>query len=146
MYSLYRWHLRDRNGSGGEADASFMGEEFKMILVVRSELKMGKGKVPAQCSHAAVSAYKQVQLRNPELLKQWEYCGQPEIVVKAPDEDSLLELVGLPASVGLPVFLLQNAGRTQTAQGSLTVLGVGPGPADLVDKNVHLYLNYPKPI
>ena len=43
------------NGSGGEADASFMGEEFKMILVVRSELKMDMGKVAAQCSQAAVS-------------------------------------------------------------------------------------------
>lgn len=31
------------NGSGGEAGASFMGKYFKMILVVRSELKMGKG-------------------------------------------------------------------------------------------------------
>lgn len=80
-----------------------------------------------------MSAYKQVQRRNPELLKQCEYCGQPKIVVKAPDEDSVIELL-THAKVGLPVFLLQDAGRTQIAPGSLAVLGVGPGPTDLVDK------------
>ncbi|XP_059400494.1 peptidyl-tRNA hydrolase 2, mitochondrial-like [Carassius carassius] len=120
----------------GKSEASVMGEsgEFKMILVVRTDLKMGKGKVAAQCSHAAVSAYKQVQRRNPELLKQWEYCGQPKVVVKAPDEDCLLELLSHAKEVGLPVSLIQDAGRTQIAPGSRTVLGVGPGPADLVDK------------
>uniref|UniRef100_A0A8C7QYE4 peptidyl-tRNA hydrolase n=1 Tax=Oncorhynchus mykiss TaxID=8022 RepID=A0A8C7QYE4_ONCMY len=87
------------NGSGGEADASFMGEEFKMILVVRSELKMDMGKVAAQCSQAAVS----------------------------------LQAVLWTAEIVVKVFLLQDAGRTQIAPGSLTVLGVGPESADLVD-------------
>lgn len=143
---LLGWHLRARLGTtsknliaamgNGTGEASVMGEggEFKMVLVVRNDLKMGKGKVAAQCSHAAVSAYKQVQRRNPELLKQWEYCGQPKVVVKAPDEDALIDLLGRAKEVGLPVSLIQDAGRTQIAPGSRTVLGVGPGPADLIDK------------
>ncbi|XP_036609954.1 peptidyl-tRNA hydrolase 2, mitochondrial [Trichosurus vulpecula] len=119
-----------------ETEASILGEsgEFKMILVVRNDLKMGKGKVAAQCSHAAVSAYKQVQRRNPELLKQWEYCGQPKVVVKAPDEESLAELLTHAKVLGLTVSLIQDAGRTQVEPGSRTVLGIGPGPADLIDK------------
>lgn len=143
---LLGWHLRSRLGptsktlaaamGNGAGEASVMGEvgEFKMVLVVRNDLKMGKGKVAAQCSHAAVSAYKQVQRRNPELLKQWEYCGQPKVVVKAPDEDTLIDLLSHAKEVGLPVSLIQDAGRTQIAPGSRTVLGVGPGPADLVDR------------
>lgn len=142
---LLGWHLRSRFGStsktlmkameNGSGEASVMGEggEFKMILVVRNDLKMGKGKVAAQCSHAAVAAYKQVQRRNPELLKQWEYCGQPKVVVKAPDEDTLIDLLGHAKEVGLPISLIQDAGRTQIAPGSRTVLGIGPGPADLID-------------
>ncbi|XP_027726391.1 peptidyl-tRNA hydrolase 2, mitochondrial [Vombatus ursinus] len=119
-----------------ETEASILGEsgEFKMIIVVRNDLKMGKGKVAAQCSHAAVSAYKQVQRRNPELLKQWEYCGQPKVVVKAPDEESLAELLTHAKVLGLTVSLIQDAGRTQVEPGSRTVLGIGPGPADLIDK------------
>lgn len=142
---LLGWHLRGHLGptskgppaatGDGSGEASVMGEvgEFKMILVVRNDLKMGKGKVAAQCSHAAVSAYKQVQRRNPELLKQWEYCGQPKVVVKAPDEEALIQLLSHAKEVGLPVSLIQDAGRTQIAPGSRTVLGVGPGPAHLVD-------------
>ncbi|TTK47648.1 Peptidyl-tRNA hydrolase 2, mitochondrial [Bagarius yarrelli] len=141
------WHLRGRlikptqgvgtcceeTASCGET--SVMGDtgELKLILAVRTDLKMGKGKVAAQCSHAAVSAYKQVQRRNPELLKKWEYYGQPKVVVKVPDEESLMELLYHAKKVGLPVSLIQDAGRTQIAPGSRTVLGVGPGPADLVD-------------
>ncbi|KAM9208751.1 peptidyl-tRNA hydrolase 2, mitochondrial [Dugong dugon] len=141
------WGLRVRFGmtpksSMNETDretgteASILGEsgEYKMILVVRNDLKMGKGKVAAQCSHAAVSAYKQIQRRNPELLKEWEYCGQPKVVVKAPDEETLVELLTHAKMLGLTVSLIQDAGRTQIAPGSWTVLGIGPGPADLIDK------------
>ncbi|XP_034746373.1 peptidyl-tRNA hydrolase 2, mitochondrial [Etheostoma cragini] len=140
------WYLRARLGptsknlmaamGNGTGEASVMGEggEFKMVLVVRNDLKMGKGKVAAQCSHAAVAAYKQVQRRNPELLKQWEYCGQPKVVVKAPDEDTLIGLLAHAKEVGLPVSLIQDAGRTQIAPGSRTVLGIGPGPAALIDQ------------
>ncbi|KAJ7308848.1 hypothetical protein JRQ81_008119 [Phrynocephalus forsythii] len=112
-------------------EASVMGEsgDFKMVIVVRSDLKMGKGKVAAQCSHAAVSAYKQAQRRNPELLKQWEYCGQPKVVLKAPDEETLLQLLSEAKELGLTVSLIQDAGRTQIAPGSRTVLGIGPGRA-----------------
>nr|XP_020642596.1 peptidyl-tRNA hydrolase 2, mitochondrial isoform X1 [Pogona vitticeps] len=141
------WHLRARffrppksrtaavpNELGDES--SVMGEsgEFKMVIVVRNDLKMGKGKVAAQCSHAAVSAYKQTQRRNPELLKQWEYCGQPKVVLKAPDEETLLQLLSEAKELGLTVSLIQDAGRTQIAPGSRTVLGIGPGLAELVDK------------
>ncbi|KAM9386223.1 peptidyl-tRNA hydrolase 2, mitochondrial [Pholidichthys leucotaenia] len=142
---LLGWRLRARFDSTPKSlmqvmqnstpEASVMGEggDFKMVLVVRNDLKMGKGKVAAQCSHAAVAAYKQVQRRNPKMLKQWEYCGQPKVVVKAPDEDAMIDLLGRAKEAGLPVSLIQDAGRTQIAPGSRTVLGIGPGPTDLID-------------
>ncbi|NWX25548.1 PTH2 hydrolase, partial [Notiomystis cincta] len=119
---------------GGEADIMAESGELKLVLIVRNDLKMGKGKVAAQCSHAAVSAYKQVHRRNPELLKQWEYCGQPKVVLKAPDEETLAQLLAEAKRLGLTVSLIQDAGRTQIAPGSRTVLGIGPGPADVIDK------------
>ncbi|NWX67291.1 PTH2 hydrolase, partial [Promerops cafer] len=122
------------NSLGGEADIMAESGELKLVLIVRNDLKMGKGKVAAQCSHAAVSAYKQVHKRNPELLKQWEYCGQPKVVLKAPDEETLVQLLAEAKRLGLTVSLIQDAGRTQIAPGSRTVLGIGPGPADVIDK------------
>ncbi|NXX78919.1 PTH2 hydrolase, partial [Urocolius indicus] len=138
---IYRIFSKPKDGASApennaESEGDTMGEsgEFKMVLIVRNDLKMGKGKVAAQCSHAAVSAYKQVQKRNPELLKQWEYCGQPKVVLKAPDEETLLQLLTNAKQLGLTVSLIQDAGRTQIAPGSKTVLGIGPGPADVIDK------------
>ncbi|NWH72769.1 PTH2 hydrolase, partial [Piaya cayana] len=135
------WGVRSRflrqpkaNNPGNKAEVMGESGEFKMVLVVRNDLKMGKGKVAAQCSHAAVSAYKQVQRRNPDLLKQWEYCGQPKVVLKAPDEETLIQLLADAKQLGLTVSLIQDAGRTQIAPGSRTVLGIGPGPAEVVDK------------
>lgn len=50
-------------------------------MVIRTDLKMGKGKVAAQCSHAAVAAYK-LASRHPDILREWEDCGQAKITLK----------------------------------------------------------------
>ncbi|XP_077996135.1 peptidyl-tRNA hydrolase 2, mitochondrial-like [Glandiceps talaboti] len=138
------WLLRGRYGSrlvtsavnGPGTEITTMGEtgECKLVLVVRTDLKMGKGKVAAQCSHAAVSAYKKLGRVNPDMLKEWEYSGQPKVVVKAPDEDTLTGLLQQARSLNLITAIIQDAGRTQIAPGSKTVLAVGPGPIDLIDK------------
>lgn len=42
---------------------------------------MGKGKIAAQCAHAAVAAYK-AATKDPTILHAWEECGQTKITVK----------------------------------------------------------------
>lgn len=49
-------------------------------------------------------------------------------------QQELLELASMSNSQGLITSLVRDAGRTQIAPGSKTVLGIGPGPAGLVDK------------
>lgn len=66
--------------------------DCKMVLVVRTDLKMGKGKAAAQCSHAAVGAYKIAKKNSPSTLRAWERMGQPKIVTKVENEDQLLEV------------------------------------------------------
>ncbi|KAG1652080.1 Peptidyl-tRNA hydrolase 2, mitochondrial [Nymphon striatum] len=108
--------------------------ECKLVIVVRSDLKMGKGKMAAQCSHAAVAAYKTALKKNPALLKKWERGGQAKVVVKAEDEETLLALEEEACKLNLITSPIHDAGRTQIAAGSQTVLGIGPGPKDLIDK------------
>ena len=38
-----------------------------MVLVVRTDLEMGKGKVAAQCSHATLAAYKMALVHDPKV-------------------------------------------------------------------------------
>lgn len=52
-----------------------------MVLIIRNDLKMGKGKVAAQCAHGAVAAYK-AALKHPKLLSAWEKEGQKKITLK----------------------------------------------------------------
>lgn len=42
---------------------------------------MGKGKIVAQCAHAAVAAYR-IALKYPPILKAWENSGQVKVTVK----------------------------------------------------------------
>ncbi|KAK7870760.1 hypothetical protein R5R35_009906 [Gryllus longicercus] len=108
--------------------------EYKMILVVRNDLKMGKGKVAAQCAHAAVDAVRRCSSANPHILECWQDCGQPKIVVKTDSEEDLKHLATDARRRGLVAAIITDAGRTQVAPNTKTVLAVGPGLADEVDK------------
>ena len=113
-----------------DSDADMM----KMVLVVRTDLKMTKGKIAAQCGHAAVSAYKKAKRKDPRVLKSWESEGQRKIAVKVKDENELLTIMAMAQSVNLITAIIQDAGRTQIEAGSKTVVAVGPGHEDVIDK------------
>ncbi|KAJ8120319.1 hypothetical protein ONZ43_g2942 [Nemania bipapillata] len=76
-------------------------EECKLVLVVRTDLGMTKGKIAAQCSHATLACYKTLSRsasRNPtsaeaRLLQRWERLGQAKIAVQVKSQDELLTLM-----------------------------------------------------
>ncbi|KAJ8642797.1 hypothetical protein MRB53_004545 [Persea americana] len=107
-------------------------EDFKMVLVVRNDLKMGKGKIAAQCSHATLGLYKKLLHRAPKALNRWEMCGQVKVVLKIESEKDMLVLQERAKSLQLPTHITIDAGRTQIAPNSRTVMAI-LGPADLVD-------------
>jgi len=111
-----------------------MMEECKLVLVVRSDLGMTKGKIAAQCSHATLACYKALAKSNPRLLRHWERSGQAKIAVKCDSEEELLLLQATAQSLNICARTIQDAGRTQIAAGSRTVLGVGPAPVRLVNQ------------
>ena len=59
-----------------------------MVLVVRNDLKMGKGKAAAQCSHATLGCYKKA-LKFPRILREWEDMGQAKVALKCDTEKEL---------------------------------------------------------
>lgn len=108
-------------------------EDFKMILVVRNDLKMGKGKIAAQCSHATLGLYKKVLYRAPKALNRWEMSAQPKVVVKIESEEDMLALQERAKSLKLPTHITIDAGRTQIAPNSRTVMAI-LGPVEVVDE------------
>jgi PTH2 family peptidyl-tRNA hydrolase len=106
--------------------------EVKLVLVVRTDLGMGRGKIAAQVAHAAVAAALANRSRRGDFAA-WLRDGQPKVVLKVGSADELEEIVSKAAAAGLPVEVIQDAGRTQLAPGTLTCCAVGPAAADRID-------------
>lgn len=117
--------------SGGTGPSSKWGRQdapYKMVLCVNQELSMGKGKVAAQCCHAAVGCYKRAAKQCPNALRAWEMTGCAKIALKCPTQDELEIIAAKAMERDIPFYLVEDAGRTQIAAGSRTVLGLGPAP------------------
>jgi PTH2 family peptidyl-tRNA hydrolase len=104
----------------------------KLALVVRTDLDMGRGKIAAQVAHAAVSA----AIRNLRTagFAAWLREGQPKVVLRVGSGDELLEVCDAAAASGLPVEVIQDAGRTQVAPGTATCCAIGPAADEAVDR------------
>lgn len=127
----------DSEDEDGQELKSFAdrNEEIKMVFAVRTDLGMTKGKIAAQCGHATLACYKYM-LNSPAglgILKRWENYGQAKIALQVKTEEELDTLQALAVSLGLCARVIHDAGRTQIAAGSATVLGV-LGPKSVVDQ------------
>jgi len=67
------------------------------------------------------------------VLRRWESLGQAKIAVQVKSEEELLVLQAQAMSLGVCAKMIHDAGRTQIASGTATVLGVGPGPRSMID-------------
>jgi PTH2 family peptidyl-tRNA hydrolase len=69
--------------------------EIKMVLAVRNDLGMTKGKIGAQCGHATLGGYKQVKRWAQksaywrEIMTQWSVIGQKKICVKVNSQQEM---------------------------------------------------------
>lgn len=132
----YAWwrEADDDDDSDDEVDDEDTGEPLKMVLVVRSDLKMGKGKIAAQCCHAAVHCVEKAQVAAPALLESWERSnGTAKVCLKCDTDEQLLALAEAARAAGVNHSLISDAGRTQIAAGSRTVIGLGPAPVSKLD-------------
>jgi PTH2 family peptidyl-tRNA hydrolase len=108
--------------------------EYKQVIVVRSDLEMSVGKIASQVGHAAVTAAELARKEFNDWWKAWFDGGQCKIVVKVNSELELLSLMDEARALNLPTALIQDRGLTEVPAGTITCLGIGPGPAELVDK------------
>lgn len=106
-----------------------MTNEFTMYVFVNNDLEMGKGKIAAQVGHVVGEITEKIVRSGYETsptpdtylrYMKWKNSGHKKIVLKATEKD-LLALLEWPESVGI-----RDAGRTQVAPNSLTVVGFYP--------------------
>ena len=119
---------------GAQAPATCIGVsgECKIVLVVADELGMSPGKMAAQCSHATLGLYRALLLSKAAWLDAWEAQGEKTVVLRGESVELLDALQAHATSLQLPTYMVEDAGRTEVAPNSRTVLAIG-GLSDMVD-------------
>ena len=104
---------------------------MKQAILVRADLKMGKGKIASQCSHASIGAYLKAKKYNKE---EWMRTGMKKIVLKVSSEKEIKEFHKLAKKEKLACELIIDRGLTQIEPGTITALGIGPEDDKKIDK------------
>ncbi len=126
----------------------------KMMIVIRHDLKMRKGKTAAQAGHACVDAVLSALAREDRLrdlswkegtlffdeggrssaLSEWLAGGCAKVCVYVNSEDELLEINRKAQEAGLITSLIRDAGLTEFhGEPTLTCLAVEPAYPETVD-------------
>lgn len=104
---------------------------MKQAIIIRSDLKMGKGKLAAQAAHASLQGYRLALAKGKRLVERWDAEGQKKIVLKVASESELLALK--ERARGLPCALIRDAGFTQLEPGTVTCIAIGPAEDEKID-------------
>lgn len=108
----------------GGGQKSVVDDETRMVIVVRTDLKMGTGKIASQVAHAAVALFARMQDRFPKVLMAWNSNNTPKICLRVDSLEALEVIEQTAALQGLPVFSICDAGRTQIERGSKTCTAI----------------------
>ena len=74
---------------------AFPIQDVKLVMVVRDDLKMTKGKIGAQCGHATLGAVEETQkyAKNSsywkKVMNNWSWEGQKKVCLKVNSEQEL---------------------------------------------------------
>ena len=121
---------------------SLAQNSYRMNFVVNRELRMGTGKTAAQVAHACLSLYTQLT-GNSNLrthYNAWLLTGQTKVVLQCDTTDELLALYQEGRGREIVCCVVRDAGRTQVATGTCTVLGVFGDGSQLMELTGHLKL------
>ncbi len=108
---------------------------MKMVIVMRRDLKMRRGKEISQGSHVAMAFI----LHDPSSLrerdvKKWLEEGQTKVCVRVDEEREFWDIKKRAEQAGLRVNAIQDAGRTEFKKPTWTCLAIGPNKDGEIDK------------
>lgn len=109
-------------------------DEYKMVIVMRTDLKMSKGKLAAQAAHAAVNCAFASKKKDPKSFDKWYSEGQKKVVLKVDSLDKIFEIKAVADANGIINSVISDAGRTEIPAGSITCIGLGPNAESVLDK------------
>jgi len=109
----------------------------KMMLVVRTDLGMGTGKIAAQTGHAVTMAVLNNANKTGDQLEvflEWYRGGMKKVCVGIDGEAALFQVIERSRLHKVPASLVQDAGLTQNEPGTYTCCAVGPAKDKTIEK------------
>lgn len=111
-----------------------MSFEYKMVIVTRSDLNLSPGKLAAQVAHAAVICALDTKEKNSKWFNKWQNEGGKKVVVKVESGKKFYILKEKAEKLKIIAHIITDAGHTEIPEGTITVLGIGPAPNNIIDK------------
>jgi len=108
--------------------------EYKLVVVVRQDLKLSVGKLAVQVAHAAVECALSTKKHKTLWFSRWDAEGAKKVVVKVPVLQDFFPLKEQAESLGIAAVIIADAGLTEIPPGTETVLGLGPAPNNIIDQ------------
>ncbi len=107
---------------------------YKMVIAVRDDLKLSKGKTAVQVAHAAVNCALACSKNDKKRFKAWHDEGQKKVAVRVADLPQLFDLKTRSEMAGVTTSVVSDAGHTEVAPGTVTCIGIGPADEALLDR------------
>lgn len=123
--------------------AEYRPTSAKQVILYRRDLRMRKGKIAAQCAHAAMAVFFRRNQGEPGELRIpldgpmaiWSAGRFTKIVLSVEGEDQLLAAHTHAQQAGLPTALITDAGKTEFAGvPTRTTVALGPAASEEIDR------------
>ena len=109
-------------------------DELKMVIAVRRDLKLPKGKLAVQVAHGAVDVVIKSLKYDPDKVNDWLNSGAKKVVVYVKNLDELWETKAKAEDLGVISSIVRDAGRTVVEPGTITALAIGPDKESIIDQ------------
>lgn len=110
----------------------------KQVIVWRNDLKVRKGKIVSQTSHASLGAImnyvKNNQCTFPEVVEEWLQGSHTKICVYVSSEQDLVDIAAKALIGNVNYHLVEDLGLTEfNGVETLTCLAIGPDYPEILD-------------
>jgi PTH2 family peptidyl-tRNA hydrolase len=105
-----------------------------MVLVTRKDLSISIGKLAVQIAHAAVNCTLETKKKHPKWFIKWQYEGAKKVILSVDSIDDFNILCTKAKKFDIVSDIITDAGHTEIPAGTITVLGIGPAPNNLIDQ------------
>lgn len=109
--------------------------KYKQVILIRSDLKLGKGKMVAQGSHASIYS---MMISDENVVEEWLKEGMRKIVLKT-DYEGILRLKETLRTNNIKSEIVYDFGLTQIDPHTATAIGIEIKTSEEIDKYIKDY-------